>query len=244
MLEAAALSDTGLARTNNEDYCHLEPGLGFYVLADGMGGARAGERASQLAVDTVTEVLRAAPERTPETLRGAFEEANRRVRDAARSDPSLEGMGTTLVVALETGPDLAIASVGDSRAYLFDGEQLRTITQDQTWVSEVGRPLGIPEEALRRHPMRHILTMAIGAATEVTVNSYQVGIEPGSVVLLSSDGLHDVVEPGELERILRAANGAPLHESCGRLIEAARNAGGPDNITAVLLRKRDGVQNR
>src|ERR1035437_5520491 len=102
MLEAFQLSDLGCIRTNNEDYCAIAAELGLYVLADGMGGARAGERASCLAVDTVAEMLRSAPSRDPQALLAADEEANRRVIEAARSDPSLEGMGTTLVAALET----------------------------------------------------------------------------------------------------------------------------------------------
>jgi protein phosphatase len=164
------------------------------------------------------------------------EAANQRVLEASQNDPELEGMGTTLVAALETGGGLSIASVGDSRAYLLDHGGFRAITRDQTWVNEVGRPLGIAEEALRRHPMRHVLTMAIGAAAPLTINSYAVAPPPGSLVLICSDGLHGVVEEGEIEGILRAGAGTPLAESCRRLIEAARGAGGPDNITVLLLR--------
>ena len=109
----------------------------------------------------------------------AVEEANRRVLEAAHSDPSLEGMGTTLVAALELDERLSIASVGDSRAYLLDGDGLRAITDDQTWVNEVGRPLGLDEESLRNHPMRHVLTMAIGASAPLTVNYYSVPLDQG-----------------------------------------------------------------
>ena len=172
MLEAFQLSDMGCVRTNNEDYCQIEPELGLYVLADGMGGARAGERASKLAVETVAETVLLAQNRDSQALLAAMEEANRRVIEAAQGDPSLEGMGTTLVAALETGEELSIASVGDSRAYLLDDRGLRPITDDQTWVNEVGRPLGLDEESLRNHPMRHVLTMAIGAGAPLTVNCY------------------------------------------------------------------------
>src|ERR1039458_312302 len=174
MLEAFQLSDLGCVRTNNEDYCLIAPELGLYVLADGMGGARAGERASCLAVDTVVEMLRFVPSRDSQALLAAVEEANRRVIEAAHSDPTLEGMGTALVAALEIGDDLCIASVGDSRAYLLDGAGLRLITDDQTWVNEVGRPLGLDGDSLRTHPMRHVLTMAIGAGSPLTVNCYTV----------------------------------------------------------------------
>jgi len=238
MLEAFAMSDMGCVRTNNEDYCLIEPELGLYVLADGMGGARAGETASKMAVETVSETMLLAEHRDPQVLIRAVEEANRRVLEAAQSDAALEGMGTTLVVALEIGDGISIASVGDSRAYVLDDDGFRVITDDQTWVNEVGRPLGLDEEALRNHPMRHVLTMAIGASSPLTVNYYAVPLKAGAMVLMCSDGLHGVVEGSEIESILRTGqNGTPLNESCRRLIEAAKQAGGPDNVTTVLVRK-------
>ncbi|HEY1338913.1 MAG TPA: PP2C family serine/threonine-protein phosphatase [Bryobacteraceae bacterium] len=238
MLDAFAVSDKGCVRTNNEDYCLVEPELGLYVLADGMGGAKAGERASRLAVDTVAEMVLLAQRRDSQVLLQAVEEANRRVLEAAHSDSSLEGMGTTLVAALEIGNELAIASVGDSRAYLLDESGFRAVTDDQTWVNEVGRPLGLDEESLKNHPMRHVLTMAIGASAPLTVNYYSVPLKPGSMVLMCSDGLHGVVEAPQLEQILRGGrDGVPLEVSCRKLVEAAKEAGGPDNVTAVLVRK-------
>jgi protein phosphatase len=238
MLEACALSDKGCVRANNEDYSRIDPEMGLYVLADGMGGAKAGERASQLAVDTVSEILFHSHSRDSKALLMAVEEANRRVLDAAAHDPALEGMGTTLVAALEAGDELMIASVGDSRAYLLDREGFRAITEDQSWVNEVGRPLGLNEEALRTHPMRHVLTMAIGAGVALEINYYHdIRLQPGDILLMCSDGLHGVVEEQRIVSILR--DGAPnqsLEEKCSELIEAARGAGGPDNITAVLLR--------
>jgi protein phosphatase len=238
MLEACALSDRGCIRENNEDNCLVDGALGLYLLADGMGGARAGERASQMAVETVAEMVRRAGRRDSQVLLQAVEEANRRVVEAAHRDPSLEGMGTTLVATLAVDETLNIASVGDSRAYVCDEGGLRVITDDQTWVNEVGRPMGLDEESLRSHPWRHVLTMAIGASTPLTVNYYAVELNPGSLFLMCSDGLHGVVEPQELEEILRhGRNGVSLEESCRRLIEAAKQAGGPDNITAVLVRK-------
>jgi serine/threonine protein phosphatase PrpC len=238
MLDAFALSDKGCVRSNNEDYCLIEPELGLYVLADGMGGANAGERASRLAVDTVAEAVLMAQRRDSQVLLTAVEEANRRVLDAARQDIALEGMGTTLVAALEIGEDLCIASVGDSRAYLMDDAGLRAITDDQTWVNEVGRPLGLDEESLKNHPMRHVLTMAIGASAPLTVNCYSVPLTPGALVMICSDGLHGVVDPQKLAEILQGGrDGVGLEESCRQLIEAAKDAGGPDNVTTVLVRK-------
>jgi serine/threonine protein phosphatase PrpC len=238
MLEACAMSDKGCVRGNNEDYCLIEPEIGLYILADGMGGAKAGECASRLAVDTVAEIVQQSPQRDSQALLAAMEEANRRVLDAAQRDPSLEGMGTTLVAALAIEQSLSIASVGDSRAYVLDGRGFRVITDDQTWVNEVGRPLGLDEESLRNHPMRHVLTMAIGASSPLTINYYSIELSPGSLVLLCSDGLHGVVDAPQMEQILLGGlNGDPLEESCRRLIEAAKEAGGPDNVTTILMRR-------
>jgi PPM family protein phosphatase len=202
-----------------------------------MGGAKAGERASRLAVDTVAEIVHSAPRLDSQVLLTAVEEANRRVLAAAHSDPGLEGMGTTLVAALDLADGFSIASVGDSRAYVLDEGGLRVITDDQTWVNEVGRPLGLDEESLRNHPMRHVLTMAIGASAPLTVNYYSVPLSAGALLLICSDGLHGVLEPPQLEQILQRARHGTLEDGCRDLIAAAKEAGGPDNVTVVLVRK-------
>jgi len=242
MLEAFALSDVGRVRTNNEDCALVLPEVGLYLLADGMGGARAGEMASRMAIDTVAEIVRQSWQRDPQVLLSAVEEANRRVLEASNSDPQLEGMGTTLVAVLETGDELAIASVGDSRAYLLDDTGFRVITEDQTWVHEVGRPLGLDEESLRHHPMRHVLTMAIGVGGALSIHYYMIRFQPSALLLMCSDGLHGVIEPGAIEQVLR--DNQPGHDTleykCRTLIEAAKEAGGPDNVTCVLLRGADG----
>jgi protein phosphatase len=234
MLEAFGLSDPGSVRPNNEDCYLVSPKSGVYIVADGMGGAQAGEHASKLAVDTVAAFIQNAGKLDAETLLQAFREANLRVMTAAASDPTLEGMGTTLVAVLESGAELQIASVGDSRAYLYDGRELTGVTEDQTWVNEVGRRLGIDEASLKTHPMRHVLTMAIGVSPELRVYSGTLRPHAGELILLSSDGLHGVVEQGVIAAAL-SGNGS-LKAKCERLIEAAKQAGGPDNITVVLLK--------
>lgn len=234
MVEAFGLSDLGCVRTNNEDYYLLAPNIGLYVVADGMGGAAAGELASKLAAEKVWEVVyNAGSKPSLELLANAFEEANNCVMREAASDSSLDGMGTTLVCALEAGEEVLVASVGDSRAYLYRNEQLEPITTDQTWVEEVGRRLGIDEENLRNHPMRHVLTMAIGVSPQLRINTYRVRAQAGSQMLLCSDGLHGVVSETVISRALSGNGG--LDGKCSVLIQAARDAGGPDNVTAVLL---------
>jgi serine/threonine protein phosphatase PrpC len=238
MVEAFALSDQGCVRSNNEDYYLVAANIGLYVLADGMGGAAAGERASKLASDKVWEVvynsLQTGEQPSIDMMVRAFEEANQCVINEAQLDLSLDGMGTTLVVAQEAVDELLIASVGDSRAYSFHEAKLQQITADQTWVQEVGRRLGIDEENLRTHPMRHVLTMAIGVSPQLRINTYRTKPEVGSQVLLCSDGLHGVIDEVFIASVL--ATEATLEEKCHHLIDGAKAAGGPDNITAVLMR--------
>jgi protein phosphatase len=151
-------------------------------------------------------------------------------------------MGTTLVAVMETSEDrrnkgIAVASVGDSRAWILENHKLRAITEDQTWVQEVGRPLGLDDASLKRHPMRHVLTMAIGVNATVRIRCYAVEIQPDALILLSSDGLHGVIGDEEIERILD--NGTPsLQEKCRLLVGAANDAGSPDNVTVLLIRQK------
>jgi serine/threonine protein phosphatase PrpC len=237
MLEAFALSDPGKVRSSNQDAFRIVQESGLYLLADGMGGARGGEKAALMAVESVAQILAQSSHRDAAALLNAVEEANQRVfREAAR-DPNLEGMGTTLVAVLETQEhDLAIASVGDSRAYLLSDGKLRAITEDQTWVQEVGRPLGLDEESLKRHPLRHVLTMALGVAAAVRIRYYAAPIQAGDMMLLSTDGLHGVVGETAIEKIL---NDTPsLEEACEKLIAAANDLGSPDNVTVLLIRRQ------
>jgi protein phosphatase len=239
MLEACALTDAGKVRTTNQDFFRIVPELGLYLLADGMGGARGGERASHVAVETVVEILAASPHRDASALLGAVEEANQRVLHEASIDPRLEGMGTTLVAALETHEnDIAIASVGDSRAWLSERGKLRAITEDQTWVQEVGRTLGLDEHSLKTHPMRHVLTMAVGVGTAIKIRYYAVTLKPDSVMMLSSDGLHGVVPEAQIEQIL-GERYATFDEMCSALVGAAHAEGSPDNVTVLLIRRRN-----
>jgi PPM family protein phosphatase len=234
MLEAFGQSDRGCVRSNNEDSYLVAADIGLYVVADGMGGAAGGEVASHLAVSAIEEAVRSTAERTPEVLTGAFEQASRRVHEAAQIEPSLQGMGTTVVAALEAGAELLIASVGDSRAYAMRGGELKQITTDQTWVEEVGRRLGLTEEQIRNHSMRYMLTMVVGLGGPLRVQTARLSLTPGLRVLLSTDGLHGVVHTPTLAEVIKKPISLP--SQAHYLIEAARQAGGPDNITVVLLR--------
>ncbi len=234
MREAQGLTNTGRVRANNEDNLKVDPELGLYIVADGMGGAQAGEMASQLAIEAAVDAVKGNEVRNEESLYAAFVSANDAVRQMASSNPQLEGMGTTMVAALETPAGLSLANVGDSRAYLFENGQLRQLTEDQTWVQEVGRRLGLDEDKLKQHPMRHVLTMAIGVSDSPRIAVQTVEITPGSLLLLTSDGLHGPVPEEVLSRILSGPG--DLNEKCAAMIQAALDAGGPDNITVVLVK--------
>jgi PPM family protein phosphatase len=231
---AIGVTDAGCIRSNNEDNHLVNEVLGLYLVADGMGGAEAGEVASHLAVEAVAEFVAGWPVRDAAALEEAFQAANRRVFETSVAEPRYRGMGTTLTGMLENEDHLILASVGDSRAWLHAQGRLSLLTSDQTWVNEIGRALDLNESDLVTHPMRHVLTMAIGVGQRARVATGLVQKpDAGSVLLLSSDGLHGVVSAGEIERILSAP--ITLEERGHSLIEAARQAGGPDNITAVLI---------
>jgi protein phosphatase len=235
MLEAFGASDPGCVRSNNEDYFLVVPTLGLYLVADGMGGAQAGEHASRLAAETIQQAVQQnGKTMDAEALIVAFGGANQRVRDEAAGNPAMEGMGTTLVAALERDGELLVASVGDSRVYTFENGNLNAITEDQTWVNEVGRRLGIDEESLKTHPMRHVLTMAIGVSENLRVHTYRIKPQSGMQILMCSDGLHGVLSDEEMKNALSASNS--LEAKSKDLIALARARGGPDNITTVLLR--------
>jgi serine/threonine protein phosphatase PrpC len=235
MFEAFGLSDPGCVRSNNEDYLIPDAQRGIFIVADGMGGANAGEYASRLSAETLYDYLLNNGEAgRVDSVDIGFAEANKAVRRAAGESPDLDGMGTTMVVARGlNGARVEVASVGDSRAYLLSGGELSLLTEDQTWVAEVGTRLGLSEEALRRHPMRHVLTMAVGASPELRIFKQTVTVRPGDQILLCSDGLHGVVD----EKIIKHAldSKRPLPQKCQSLIEAAKEQGGPDNITALLV---------
>lgn len=234
MAESFGLSDPGLVRANNEDYFLIAPNLGLYIVADGMGGEQAGECASRLAVETVADYLAASDRFADEALTVAFEEANRCVAAASASAAQLKGMGTTMVAALVHGEEVRIASAGDSRVYLFEDGVLAPITEDQTWVNDVGRRLGLDEAALKVHPFRHVVTMAVGVSAPLQVRTYAIRPKPGTLLLLCSDGLHGAVDDARIAAVLAAHTG--LEQCAQALVKVAHEAGGPDNVTVVLVR--------
>ncbi len=231
MPEAYGLTDRGLVRPANQDAFLVDGQLGLYLVADGMGGAKAGEKASALALETVVEHFRRTTGEA--TLEEAYKAAHAAVKQRAAADFGCAGMGTTLV-GVHIGPDgVELASSGDSRAYLWSAGKLELLTRDHSWVEEVGRRIGLCEDVLKRHPFRHVITMAIGVDSELEVRLRRLEPGPGSRLLLCSDGLHGYVAEETIGEVLRS--GRSLESCAHQLIEASKQAGAPDNVTVVLI---------
>ncbi len=234
MLRAAdtiAKSDTGLQRRENEDSAFARAPV--FVVADGMGGAQAGEVASRIAVEAFAQGLPDAG--TPEErLAARAVEANQRIYDVSRTERERAGMGTTLTAAYLDGSDLAIAHVGDSRAYLFRDGKLKRLTQDHSLVDELVRRGKLTEEQAAEHPQRSIITRALGPEPSVEVDTWTYPVRAGDILLLCSDGLTSMVPEDRVQEILASADS--LASASQALIDQANRAGGRDNITVILFR--------
>src|SRR4051794_9425112 len=232
--ETASLTDVGRQRQGNEDnYLEQSP---LFAVADGMGGARAGEVASKVAVEKLGESgpFDGSPE---QQLAEVTKQANRQIYEMAQSDSALAGMGTTLTAALVTGREVVIGHVGDSRLYRFRDGELERLTQDHSLVEEFVRQGKLTPEEAENHPQRSIITRALGPEPEVEVETYTDAARDGDVYLLSSDGLTGMVSEARIAEILRETGS--LDEAAGQLIDAANENGGKDNITVVLFRLAD-----
>jgi protein phosphatase len=237
LLRAAAATDVGLRRSANEDRYALAPELGLFLVADGMGGHSAGQVASQLAADGALEAVGALEGGTvsmTEKLRQAVEIANRRIYITAMAKPELSGMGTTLVAILATRERVALAHVGDSRAYLVRRGRIRCLTDDHSLVGELLRRRQIDESTAREHPHRHVLTRAVGVRRGVQPDLAELTPLAGDLFLMCSDGLTTHVRDEEIGELV--ASGGEPQQICDALVAKANERGGEDNITVVLVR--------
>jgi PPM family protein phosphatase len=228
----AVASDTGRKRRRNEDNYVVAPPL--FAVADGMGGAQAGEVASRLAASAL-EAADSDGLQGLERIDALIQEANRRIFDRASTDPSASGMGTTMTVALVDGMTVAIGHVGDSRAYLVRGEQMEQLTEDHSLVNELLKTGKLSEEEAHVHPQRSVITRAVGTDPDVDVDGFTIEAEEGDVFLLCSDGLPDMVEDEEILELVHT-NRDDLEKAVKSLVAAANRGGGEDNITAVAFR--------
>ena len=233
VIEEAHRTDTGRQRNANEDsYFARSP---VFAVADGMGGAQAGEVASRIAAGAFEKDATAATEAPPENrLEQIAHSANREIHELAQRDSSRAGMGTTLTAAMVQDNEVSFGHVGDSRAYVLRDGQLKRLTKDHSLVEELRRQGRLTEEEAEEHPQRSIITRALGPEPEVNVDTMTFAGKAGDVFLLCSDGLTTMVSDDEIARILGEAK--TLRGAVNRLVDAANASGGRDNITAVAFK--------
>jgi serine/threonine protein phosphatase PrpC len=222
-LNAVGKTDIGLRRSNNEDAYLLRPDLGFFAVADGMGGAAAGEIASRIFVDSAQEVFNQL---------SRFRMGNDRILDHVSSNPRDKGMGCTAELIAFSGDSYIVGHVGDSRTYLFREEKLRQLTKDHSIVQEqTDKGLITPEEA-RKHALRNIVLRAVGINPAVALDLTRGKSLSNDIFLLCSDGLSDMLDDSVIQQVLSSSQS--LSGKVEHLIESAKSAGGNDNITVVL----------
>src|ERR687887_1501524 len=230
--QSAGLTDPGRKRRRNEDAYVCEPPI--FAVADGMGGAQAGELASSLAAAALRDDSGAGPEGGERRVDDLIQEANRRVYQRQSRDAAASGMGTTMTVALVEDGTVAIGHVGDSRAYLIRGRSLEQLTEDHSLVAELVRSGKLSPEEAEAHPQRSVITRALGTDPDVDVDTFSVRTKPGDLFLLCSDGLTSMVGDdtilAEVER-----NRGDLQAAAKALVRAANRGGGEDNITVVFF---------
>ena len=242
MLKAYSATDIGRKRQLNQDYVFSSgkpvgnmPNL--FIVADGMGGHKAGDFASKYTVETIEREIKLSFEKNPRIIiTKAIQKANKAVRQKASEDPNMAGMGTTVVVATVIGKYLQVANVGDSRLYVVNDAEIRQITRDHSLVEEMIRLGGIERSEARLHPDKNIITRAVGARDEVEADFFTVELRPSDNILMCSDGLTNMLEDREILEVIRN-NYDPrnLAQTVQALIDAANNNGGKDNIAVVIV---------
>ena len=238
MLRSFSVTDIGKKRKLNQDFVYVsEISVGnlpnVFVVADGMGGHNAGDYASKCTVETMVREIRGCFEKNPIRILGkAIMAANDQIRRRAKEDNSLYGMGSTVVAATCLGHYLQVANVGDSRLYIINDET-RQITRDHSLVEEMIRMGGLDRAAARNHPDKNIITRAIGALDTVEIDFFHEELRPGDIVLMCSDGLTNMLEDEEISKIIREY--PSLEERAEKLVEAANQNGGKDNIAVILI---------
>lgn len=240
MIKAVSKTDIGRLRQLNQDFVFTSVyPLGaldnLFLVADGMGGHRAGDYASKCTIETVIEMCsKSKGKKLVSAITDAITEANSRVRRKAMEDSNMIGMGTTLVLATIEDNILTVANVGDSRLYVMSDDGIRQITRDHSLVEEMIRMGGIDRNSARNHPDKNIITRAIGASSNVNVDFFEVELKDGDVIFMCSDGLSNMIEDDEIYEITQ--NSDSLDDAATKLVDTANENGGKDNISVVLVK--------
>ena len=239
MIKTFSMTDIGKKRKMNQDTVYTsEQGIGnlpnLFIVADGMGGHKAGDYASKVTVETfVSEIGNSQDEDPQKLLFEAALKANQVIHKRSLEHADYNGMGTTVVAASCIGTTLNVLNVGDSRLYILNNKEIRQITRDHSLVEEMVRRGGLAREAARNHPDKNIITRAIGVMDTVEPDFYRVELAQGDLVLMCTDGLTNMLEDEEIRMIINGAR--DLVEKTERLVEEANKNGGKDNITVLLI---------
>lgn len=236
-MKACAKTDVGRKRSMNQDfmYCSIDAVGSFrnlFIVADGMGGHKAGDQASKLCVEQVVDSIENSRHSTPVTIfEEAVEKANAAIYAASKEHVEFEGMGTTMVACTLQENVMYVANIGDSRLYLLR-DKMEKITDDHSLVEELVKNGNLTESEARVHPQKNIITRALGTENVVNADFFEVQVKQGDIVLLCSDGLSNMLDDDDMEYILRHSDS--LEKACDTLVEKANQCGGEDNITVVL----------
>jgi serine/threonine protein phosphatase PrpC len=250
MIQASGASDIGRKRQRNEDSFIVNDAVHLYLVADGMGGHNAGDVASQTAAKTIESFLAHSHEERELTwpfgidprmsfdanrLRTALKLANHKIWQLADSNQEYTGMGTTVVAVVITADIASVASVGDSRLYLWRDEDLKVLTRDDIWINETWVRRAFTEDQLQKIPLKNVLSKAIGSKEDVEFPIQEIQLQHDDMLLLCSDGLHGLVTSDQIITVLREKK-LSMQDACNALIAMANEAGGRDNITIILLK--------
>ena len=238
-MKSYSITDVGQKRTVNQDFVFTsETPVGnlpnLFVVADGMGGHKAGDFASSYAVEILLSTIREDENSNPvKIIRAAIENANTQLLREASDNETMSGMGTTMVLVTIVGHYAYVANVGDSRLYLIDEDKISQITKDHSLVEEMVRMGEISRDDARNHPDKNIITRALGAGRDVDVDFFDIRLTPGDILLLCSDGLSNMVPDEDIRQVIRTSE--TLEETGRRLVSMANDNGGRDNIAVVLV---------
>ena len=238
-MKSYSITDVGQQRTVNQDFVFTsETPVGnlpnLFVVADGMGGHKAGDFASSYAVEVLLSTIREDENSNPvKIIRAAIENANTQLLREASDNETMSGMGTTMVLVTIVGHYAYVANVGDSRLYLVDENKISQITKDHSLVEEMVRMGEISRDDARNHPDKNIITRALGAGRDVDVDFFDIRLTPGDILLLCSDGLSNMVPDEDIRQVIRTSE--TLEETGRRLVSMANDNGGRDNIAVVLV---------
>jgi protein phosphatase len=250
MLEAYGQTDVGRRRKLNEDNYLVDSETNLYAVCDGMGGHNAGEVASKMSIETLESFIQKSHREKEITwpyglvvnlsfdgnrLKTALQLANKRVFKAADNREDYTGMGTTAVAALITESAMTLGSAGDSRCYMVRDAKLTQLTRDDSWVTSAWAEGILSSDEIERHPLRNVITKAIGAKEAIEIEVSEHKLQGGDIVFLCSDGLHAMINDEQILKVITPFPGT-LEEAARKLIDAANEAGGKDNVSVVMLR--------